>query len=362
MTIFVLLSVIVIAVSVWLLCTRLINGAGKWLALALSISIPAATALIYQQVGTPKAIDVANTTPASGVHSAAPTGQTPNLSAEQLDKAIVALEQQLQSNPQDQDKLTMLANSYLLRERFADSARVLEQLITLRQDADLKVKAADAYAMANGGRITPRASELIRQALTQQPNQPQALWLAGMEAAQTGDFASAKTFWQRLKPLLASAPRQQQELEQLIQQMDRELGAPQQATTSDDTTSDQSAQTNDKPAGRTIVVDVKIAEGVQGSVQPSDTVFVFAKAASGPPAPLAVKRLTVADLPASVTLTEQDAMMPQLSIANFPEVVLSAKVSKSGNPTITDGDITSNTVDIRQTESVKSWELVIGQP
>ena len=357
MSVFILLSIVLIAATVWAFCARLFNGSHTWLAVLLSVALPAASVAIYWQVGNPNAVNfVADQRAVANNQGQATSQQGATLSAENLDKAIVALEEQLKTAPNDTETLTMLANSYLLRERFADSARILERLIALNNTPELMVKAADAYAMADGGRISARASDLIRQTLLLQPNQPQALWLAGMEAAQQGDFANAKTFWQRLQPLLANTPQQQRELEQLIQQVDQELAASTAANTGNTTASDSGSN-----AVRTIVVEVRLDERLTDETEPSDTVFVFAKAASGPPAPLAVKRLTVADLPTQVTLTEGDAMMPQLSIANFPQIRLSAKISKSGNPTITDGDITSNTIDIGPDEPNDNPRLVIGQ-
>lgn len=49
--------------------------------------------------------------------------------------------------------------------------------------------------------------------------------------------------------------------------------------------------------------------------------------------PLAVKRLTVADLPAEVSLSDADAMMPQLKLSGFPQVQLVARISRGANAT-----------------------------
>ncbi|HSX70901.1 MAG TPA: c-type cytochrome biogenesis protein CcmI, partial [Pseudomonas sp.] len=79
-----------------------------------------------------------------------------------------------------------------------------------------------------------------------------------------------------------------------------------------------------------ISVSVDLAPELKAKVQPGDAVFIFARAASGPPMPLAVKRLTVADLPAKVELSDKDAMMEQLKLSSFAEVQLVARISRSG--------------------------------
>jgi cytochrome c-type biogenesis protein CcmH len=49
--------------------------------------------------------------------------------------------------------------------------------------------------------------------------------------------------------------------------------------------------------------------------------------------PLAVKRLSVAELPAEISLSDADAMMPQLKLSRFPQVQLVARISRSGDAT-----------------------------
>jgi cytochrome c-type biogenesis protein CcmH len=87
-----------------------------------------------------------------------------------------------------------------------------------------------------------------------------------------------------------------------------------------------------------IIVKVSLDPKLKAKVLPSDTLFVFAKAAYGPAMPLAIARLSAAQLPASVTLTDAMSMMPNLTLSKFPQVVLGARISKSGNAVAQSGD------------------------
>jgi len=83
---------------------------------------------------------------------------------------------------------------------------------------------------------------------------------------------------------------------------------------------------------------------MRDNVNSNDLVFVFARSKNGPPAPLAVKRLRVADLPTTVTLSDADAMIEQLRLSLVDNVLVSARVAKSGNPVAQAGDIQSELV------------------
>ena len=114
--------------------------------------------------------------------------------------------------------------------------------------------------------------------------------------------------------------------------------------------------TDAKPAseGPRLTVRVSLAPELAAQVAPDDVLFVFAKAASGPPMPLAVQRLRAADLPATVVLTDGMGMMPSMTLSQFPQVVVGARISKSGNAIAQPGDLqaVSAPLDVKRNEPV----------
>ncbi len=84
---------------------------------------------------------------------------------------------------------------------------------------------------------------------------------------------------------------------------------------------------------------MSLAPALVAKVAPTDTVFIFARAAEGPKMPLAILRKQVKDLPAAFTLDDSMAMAPNFALSKFPSVVVGARVSKSGNATPQAGDL-----------------------
>jgi cytochrome c-type biogenesis protein CcmH/NrfG len=117
-----------------------------------------------------------------------------------------------------------------------------------------------------------------------------------------------------------------------------------------------SSECGDEPQSTArITVKVALNPKFKDQVGPKDTVFVFAKAPQGPPMPLAIMRLTASQLPASVTLTDGMGMVPNLTLSQFPQIVLGARISKSGNAMAQPGDLQtlSAAMTTGQTEPVQ---------
>jgi len=84
---------------------------------------------------------------------------------------------------------------------------------------------------------------------------------------------------------------------------------------------------------------VRLAKKLQEQVRPDDVLFVFARAEKGPPMPLAVMKLRAADLPLDFVLDDTMAMAPGLALSKFPRIVVTARVSRGGQPAPQPGDL-----------------------
>ena len=101
------------------------------------------------------------------------------------------------------------------------------------------------------------------------------------------------------------------------------------------------------PAGATsvsgtVTLDPKLA----AQAAPGDSLFVFARAASGSRMPLAVLRAKVADLPLSFTLDDSMAMAPGMTISSAKALTVGARISKSGTALPQAGDLDGEATNV----------------
>jgi len=234
------------------------------------------------------------------------------------------LERAVAAQPDSAEGLYFLGRTYMAQDRPADAAKMFERAANLAgRQPELLGQWAQAQYFADGKKWSDKIQALTDEALKADPKEVTSLGLLGIAAFEGERYQQAIDYWNRLLAQLPEGDNSRTALQGGIERATERLQA-------------SGGKVAAAPAAKVaalLKVRVDLSSELKGKVQPGDSVFIFARAVSGPPAPLAAKRLTVADLPVTVELGDADAMMPQLKLSNFPEVQLVARISRAGQPT-----------------------------
>ena len=317
-------------------------------ATAVALLLPALSIVLYRAVGSPAALD-----PAALV--AAPA-TAPGEHGQDLGQAIDKLAAKLKQNPGDAEGWALLGRAYLETQRFADARDALKHAHELvADDPDVGVAYAEALTLASEShQFDAQARALIEAALKADPKNQRGIWLLGIADYQAGKFDAAIADWNLL---LAQLPKDSTIAQSVRSQIARAEAArdgkplPAETAAAEIPAAGETAQAEAPLAatattaaataadGAHLTVKVTLDPNLTAQVSPADTVFVYAKAASGPPMPLAIQRLRADQLPATVVLTDGMGMLPSMKLSQFPQIILGARISKSGNAIAQAGDL-----------------------
>ena len=331
-----------------------------WLVVVVAITIPLSAVLLYSVLGAPRAIEVAASVQPSanspaGVAAGAAT-QTPGKSGEEppmSDKQILAmvdtLSQKMQQNPNDPRGWILLARSQNALGRYTEASAAFERAVALTpNDAQLLADFADAAVMTQQGRFEGKPYALIKQSLKLDPNGMKALALAGTAELRMGNRAASLAHWEKLQTLVSKDSADAREVESIIAEVKAtKLDVPAVTASAPAPAQANKAVAENAPkSGAKVTGKVVVAPDLMGKLAPGDTLFVFARAKEGPRMPLAVMRVPAPKqnaFPLPFELNDAIAMAPGLNLSSFAEVVIEARISKSGNAQLQPGDLSGIT-------------------
>ena len=324
------------------------------LALFVAAFIPALALLVYMQLGMHAATE--ETAAAAGA-----PGQT--LSVAEM---TAVLEQRLQQQGGDATAWAMLGRAYKHLGRFDESVKAFATAREKQDSPQFMLEQAEAMALANDQQFDDTARTLVLDVLQQQPDNATAMWFAGVAEFQFGNY------WQSLDHLsaLAEVAAADEQVRQSVQFYLNEIRKRLAAEGDDVQPVDEALQrlaaaaaaggdiagATPAPAaaGTTLSVSVDVSAAVRDSHAPQTAVFVYARAQQGPKMPLAVQRLTLADLPATVQLDDSLAMIEGMNLSAFDSVVVAARLSQSGSAIRQSGDYIGSVQvdDVKNTPAV----------
>lgn len=293
-------------------------------ALALTLFLAVFAGSWYWQAGSWRVSDEIAIAPAAG--------SSP--SEAQIEAMVSRLAARLEAEPDDSEGWAMLGRSYFATTRYADAASAYGKANKLTQSANAEwlVNEGEALALARDRDLLGRPAQLFDAALALEPGAAKALWYGALADAQASHFPRAR---QRLELLLAQDLPE--ELKTTVQARMDELRALSGEAAA-------AATVTGKPvpvqvSSVSVAVQITLAPALLKQLPADATLFVFAKAAKGPPMPLAVQRLPGASLPLTVTLDDSMGMTPAMKLSQFDRYVFTARLSQSGSAPAAAGDL-----------------------
>lgn len=325
----------------------------RWPALAIAAALPIFAGVWYYAAGSWRIQEQFQQQGGSAPHDA---------EAPAIEQMVEQLLERLKAQPDDADGWAMLARSYFVLERYPQSAEAYARANALIQPpvADLLVAEGAAVGLAADGDLAARPRQLFEAALNIDPNHTRALWFLGQAAAQAETWAEAQAYWERL--LKQELPEDlRADLVARVKDLSQRTGrapaiAPQAAV---------APKTKTQPAppaaaGPSLRVRIELAPAMASKQKPEQVLYVFVKAAEGPPMPLAAQKLHPDRWPMEVTLDDSKAMSPALRMSQFERWTVTARLGNEGAPTAQPGDLQGR-ISATRAESQQSVTIVINE-
>lgn len=246
---------------------------------------------------------------------------------------IRQLEERIEANPNNVEALEIAGQVYATlgdHDKAEITYRRLNDLVP--GNPDYLTGLANAVILTNGDTYTEEAESFIRQALSIDPQHQNALWISALGASSRRQVEQAIRQLETLLTLVGDEESVRQSLMTVIEQHKSMLN--------------DAGIGENGAGGRAVAVEVSLAPGLSGTVSGTDAVFIVARAANGPPAPLAVRKIQVSDLPRTVVLTQAHSMVEGMNIDAFDEIVVQARVSLTGVAQSSPGDLVSEPVPV----------------
>ena len=331
---------------------QLITQAQSWrTAVVIALVFPISALGLYIWLGAPEAISPMP--PASALAEAA----TEQAAAPNLDQIVENLASKLQADPNNLEGWVLLGRTHRSMGNLDAALSAFDRALKLNADDELILARAEVLAAKNQGRFDGEPWRVIREVLQRDPQNYGALLLAGSASYANNRYADALEFWQRARLRLSADHPDVPNLIEAMSTVQAKLKNPASPSSTPAAQSAQgavpaqgSAASGTAPAAAVasaaggaasalnVSGQVRLSAALKSQTSPTDVVFVYAVPANGERMPLALLKTTVAQLPLKFTLDDSSAMLPDRKLSGASQVLVKARISKSGNAIPQSGD------------------------
>ncbi|MDA9367888.1 hypothetical protein N9R27_00160 [Flavobacteriaceae bacterium] len=291
-----------------------LSKAPKFRAWSLLLGTVLASAWLYSQLGAQDDVDISERL--ASLENATPA---------EIQSLVDAIALRVVSRPENVDYLSLLGEYYTGSEQLDKALAMYEQLLVLMpENPDVLARAAQSEFLANGRKLSARAAGRAEAALAAVPNQRAALGTLGMAAFEAENYDDAVRYWERLAQLELPGSSDRVMIDKVLATAKARAGVTDAASTV--SAEDTPQLTSD------LGINISISAVADPDISPSTVIFVLARpAGSTQRMPVAVQRLTVADLPSTVRLDDLSSMAGQ-KVSLLPALDIEVQLSPSGQP------------------------------
>ncbi|MDI4652529.1 MULTISPECIES: c-type cytochrome biogenesis protein CcmI [Pseudoalteromonas] len=272
---------------------------------------------------------------------------TPN----ELQAFALALRTKLDQSGDDEVAWMLLGRVAMSLNEFDMAMQSFDKVLKMNPDnKQVLISYSQVLLMEGSDANMSRAATMLSRVLKAEPTNIDAISLLALIAYERKDWLQAKTAFEVLLASMQQNDPRYSMIAERIAEIDAHLNNEQQVT-------------NTKPAEASnseISITVDLDSALADSQPQNGTLFVFAKAASGPQMPLAVVKMTEYSFPLTVTLSDSNAMVEGLNLSSVDKIILTARLSKDATVVTSSGELEGKS-DVLERANVKEYSLLINE-
>jgi len=283
------------------------------------------------------------------------SGNANNLTQQDIASLALAIRQRLREEPEDDTGWMYFGRLMLSIGQEVQAIEAIDKAVSLApSNSANRITLAQALMTTGDVNNLERAQSILLGLLNDNPANDNLALMMAVVSAQLGDLENTQRFYKQVEGKLPADSDMAQRLVARIKELQgntSEMAALQNtAAEITDTSTAQNAsgeaknasseaQSDSSEAQTGFNITVNLSDDASTEAPKDGFLIVFAQDAnSDNKMPAAVVKLPIDDFPVSVTLTTENAMMPQFTLATLSDVVVTARLSKDGNVAVAKGE------------------------
>jgi cytochrome c-type biogenesis protein CcmI len=341
-----------------------VNGNNLTLLLAGSLFLISFTCIFYYATGNHNQFNqwqkAQVALPELGKRAMMPQGEP--LSANEKQQFALALRTQIAKQGEDEMAWMLLGRVNMSLGDYKSAMQAFDKTLKLNPHNVTVLLSYTQLLLISGEPDYNRAGKMLTTILSVEPANFDAISLLGLIAYERGDFVEAKAAFDMLLGSMSKDDQRYAMIKSRVEELNGKLDSmPTKHLVADNAQINNSVETasnkiEQSSAGQSNAIKVKIvlADDLVDKIPENATLFVFAKAASGPRMPIAVVKQSQFSFPLEVTLSEDNAMVEELSLAKFEQVIVTVRVSVDENVMSAAGELQgqSGTIEVKNSPEV----------